>query len=650
MADETSTGPWVVQLLHKDFPNASFDLSEFAVGASEQGNNMWAGGFSGRPGLLADLLPSLKVSVQGLTPKGAINCCRTPLRAFWRYLDARESYFLSRGIAHQKVNRLHHITGVTFDSWMQGGPDGAWQAACPTYGRSLRPIIEDALHERDLDPIHTASISDPQLTPKDTVSDEEGVALIRYLRGRSIEIFRRWQRADALAAQGRDLAAIYLQHGRQGLKSLGLISEADAHATYRAVAEQVGTPAPSASDFMASLGYAQDRRLKKVSGWPCNVRWIDLIKGQHPTSEDVCILALLCMGRLAWNPSTLFSIDIANWHGPYDDRYEWVYAPKARAGGAFQHGVSETNQRTGAYSVLNRLIARSAPLRAWVPQNPSAHSTPSIVQRSPFVGVNMSPGAPVFVVNRDGDHAVNRRLRQCIQEHNAQPGALQVRDMTVSDFRDLAAAVMFRDSRYSMWVAQLLLGHASQRSTIRYGYRNASREESHRQVVMVVGDILDQARETGQMDPTLTRARVEGIEVTTDAKARLDAFRSQRTYAGVRCETPTDPPKHIDPENPRDGRTLCAQGHACVSRGCPVATVLPDSLDPICRSVAELEWRRERLGAVRWDNSSAAADLRTLRETLQQWPPAEVKTHLDRWRKLLTTGEHRPLILGGAHV
>jgi len=650
MADGSLDGPWVLLLRHRDYPHASVDLSELVRGASENNSVTWAGGFSGRPGLLADLWSALGVTFNGCTPKraGHFTCV---LRSFWRYLDAREAYFAKQGV-NERVDRLHQISGETFDSWLNPGPSDAWRQAPRGYGRSLRPIIESALDDASMGPIETSAIGEPRTTPKDTATDAEGLSLIRYLRARAVAILHRWQRADALASEGRDLGSIYELRGREGLNDFSPWTEADAHATYRAYARRLGVQLPTAAGFVAHLGY-RGSGPNEIGYWPLNesgpIAWKDLESGLYPTSRDASIIALLCLGRLAWNPSTLLSIDIDNWNAPYDDRHVWVYAPKARSGGAYQHGISETNHLSGVYRMLSSLIERSATIRAWVRQDPGVHSSPSIVIRSPFVGVNLCPGRRVFVADPEGDSTVNNWLRQCIREHNAQPGAIQVRDMTASDFRDVAAALMYRDSRYSMWVAQLLLGHTTQASTIRYVHRHASRQESHRLVMRVTENVLEQARDRGQIDPTLTRARIEGVELSPEALARLDAYRSRRTYGGAVCGAPTDPPGHIDPAHPRDGKTLCAQGHACVARSCPRAMVLPDSLDAIARSVAEMEWRRVRMSAVRWANSSADDDLRALLETLQQWPPADVQKHLDHWRQQLATGKHRPLAFGGLH-
>ena len=644
-------GQWVIHPGHPDYPGNAFDLSEFATGVDQCSIPGWKGSFTGRSLLLMDVWGALQVMLHGLTPN-RLAFFKSALRSFWRYLDSRERYLSGEGIANIRVERLHQITGVIFDGYMQPGPAGAWKQPSRNYGVTLRAIIEAAIDARDLKPLNANPIPRTRVTPKDTASDEEGIAIIRSLRAATMEIFRRWQAADLMAEQGRDLALDVSTRGRREKRSIEPATEADAHATYRAFISRTGIIAPFAADLWRSLGY--ERSSPRNSWWPTGpdgpIPWEKVAAGLYPTSADVSTIALLCIARLAWNPSTVLGIDIHDWCAPYDDQRMWIYSRKGRSSGRYQHGVCEAKNPSGPYSVLRRLIDRTQPLRAWVSDHQDDHPTPRIALRSPFIGLNLRKGHPIFVADPEGDATLRNRLRSCIAEHNTKLGAIQVRAMSPSDFRDLAAAVMFSDSRYSMWVKQILLGHASQRSTVLYGFRHASRRESHSKVVSVVKDVIDQVRETGEIDFALTRARAEQITVSSESIERLGLYRAQRTYAGAVCGSPTDPPKEIDPTNPRDGRTRCAQGHLCVAKSCPRATVLPDSLDAICRSVAEMEWRRSTLGMVRWASSSAQQGLMNLMEVLKEWPDEKVGAGLVAWREKIADGRHRPLLFGGSHA
>lgn len=650
VADRKKQDSFVIALRNRDYPDASIDLTELALGAPEtktgSGAYIWSGGFTGRPGLLGDLMPGLTASLHGRSRRNAQSIL-TALRSFWRYLDAREAHFASQGIARPRVEHLRQITGVIFEAWLQPGPDGAWAQAAVAYGKNLRPIIEQALHDHDLDELHTGAIPARERIPKDTASDEEGISLIRYLRSRCLSILQRWRNADVLAAQGRDLVALHRRAGHKGIKAWGEVTESDLHSTYRALATSIGIPAPELAELWSSLGYSATKN-KRPGWWPQNVALDDISTGLYPSSREVSIFALAATARLAWNPATLLNLDVNYWCSDYDEDHVWMFSVKARTG-SYQHGVSDRRKPSSAYQLVTRLIERSAPLRDWIAQNPEAHPLSTRALRSPWVGLSRKPGELLFVGDPETTDTLNAWLRHCIHEHNQQPGAIQVRDMGVSDFRDVAAAVMYRDSRYSLWLMQLLLGHRNQGTTTAYGFRHATRQETHRQVLRVVEAALDQAREDGAIDPTLIRAKIEGVEITPEGVARLNAYRATRTYAGANCIDPTSPPKEIDPTHPRDGKTKCVFGHLCVAKACPRAIVLKDSVDRIARSAAEYEWRRERLGGVRWTNSSAEAELQRLRETLRQWPEEEVDTRIRYWREQIASGKHEPLMFGGSH-
>ncbi len=82
---------WVLVCTHPDYQESSLDFAELGVGAGEappSGAKIhnWLGGFSGRPGLLNDLMPAITVSYRD---RPLISCqnLKGALRAFWRFLD-----------------------------------------------------------------------------------------------------------------------------------------------------------------------------------------------------------------------------------------------------------------------------------------------------------------------------------------------------------------------------------------------------------------------------------------------------------------------------------------------------------------------------------------------------------------------------------
>ena len=656
---------WIIRCRHPDYPNFTIDLSEFADGAetpsSRRGAHLWLGKFGGRPGLLDDLMPSI-IALFGGRPPVRLKFLKGVIRGFWRFLDAYEAWVESRAQFEYRIDRLHHVTGVILELFSQPGPDDRWTAAHDSHLSVMRTLILDAVNHHELPVLSVSSHTRRRATPRDPPSHEEGLSIIRYLRGEVASIFRRWQRADMLARDGRDLIAICAESGGRMPSELQA-TEADAHATFRALANRLGHPLPSIGAFYDAIPQ-HFRRKQLPKWWPRYderiaargrlagdlVSWSDCIAGAYPTSQDVATCALLCIARSAWNPGTLLNIEIDDWWNSYDQDHAWIYAKKDRAAGSLQHTISAKSHPTGIYRIVLRLIERNAPLRSWISENPESIPTPELALRSPWLGSSNKPSDLIFVADPRNTATLNGTLKTHVAGHNAQPEAkIQVRPISSSDFRDIAAAIMYKESRYNMWVLMLMLGHRSIATTRIYGYSRAGRQESHQLVSQVVSDMFDQALQTRRWDPALARARIEGIPVTSVGLQHLEEYRKTRTYSGAICKNPFDPPTNIDPGNPKDGRSRCVQGHLCVARGCPQGIVLNDSLADICKTVAELEWRRTHTGTVRFSVGSEEQDLFYLQETLKQWPAAKVAKQLALWRERIARGEHKPILYAGQH-
>lgn len=495
--------------------------------------------------------------------------------------------------------------------------------------------------------------------PKDTVTEEEGLRVIRHLAKEVALIFSEWRRADALAKDGRDLLAIATANG--GVLPVEIEStEADAHATFRAFVALTGKPHATVSE-LSRLTTVPSKKSLPV-WWPrhakdCDSRgvkageivsWDECRRGAYPGSVGVATIALLALARTGWNVATVLAMDCEDWSAPYDDDHLWLHSTKERSNGARQYSISRRRQGTGTYQIIAKLIQRNLPLReAAISAQGSLGLTPSEL-RSPWLGLNSKPGVALYVPSVHKGSSLGPVMRTHMEAINSQaPAGAKMRNVLPSDFRDIAAAVMYRDSRYNAWILMVMLGHKNMATTRAYGFRHAQREESHRQVVEVMSDVLEQVGRKRSWDPALTRAKIEGIKISDDALIRLENYRRSRTYSGAVCRDPHDPPASIDPSHPGDGVSRCIQGHLCVARACPQAIVLNDSLDDICKVLAELEFKRSMLGAVRFAAGSEQADMNFLVRTLEQWPKETVSKHLDHWRGQLKAGSHIPLMFAG---
>jgi len=195
------------------------------------------------------------------------------------------------------------------------GPGGEWKAFGPTQTAILRALILDAASLLELPRLFVPRLNGRAPLPKDPPTEDECRSLFRFLRDHVLRMYARWDRADSLALVGRDLAPLL---GAARLISKGLKpTEADAHATYRALVARTGHPIHSGETLRRAFGLFEKPAMP--SWWPKYsavdapfgrkpgdvISPRDLTSGLYPTFEDVVICALLCLWRSAWNLSTL---------------------------------------------------------------------------------------------------------------------------------------------------------------------------------------------------------------------------------------------------------------------------------------------------------------------------------------------------------
>jgi len=598
------------------------------------------------------MFPALHQLCAGATLRGGV-VRRSALVSFWRFLDTYETYMSEKGVPIRRIERLHDITSLHLQMYSTPGPEGSWKATKDTRVANIRSIIRAAISDQGLPELLLSRFSEPQQR-KETPDQESGIDFIRFLKLKVHAVLARWRRSDELAASGRDLIAAF----PDGIPRTILISEADAHATYRGHIKRTGNPILRLPTFMKALGirtgafpeyWARHEQGHARAGLPVNMH--ELASGLFPTSGDICLFYLLYLARSAWNPATVASIDIENWTSPYDDEHAWLFAAKVRSGGSLQWTVSSTNNATSCHAIVRALIERSLMLRTYASSNLGSSSLPDVSTRSPWVGVTVkASGYAIYVVDPYDTKTVNNRLTQFLKEYNATAKeGMKIPRMTSSEFRDVATAAIYKDSQYSSWITLILLGHKDLATSRRYGFRRSSYAESFSLLSGVVEDVLGQIAVKRKFDITLTRAKLAGMDISKADIDRLQTARRNRTADGSGCSNPYSPPIEIDPGNRRDGCDICVQQHRCAASGCPNAFVFSDSLQGLCKRVAELEHVQLTVGAVRFDSSSDAPDLRTLRLVLKQWSDEEVEAEVRRWRQAIADGIHMITWFAGRH-
>lgn len=662
-----------IRCRHRDYAHLKidFDFSELWDGAPENkpGIARWGGGFTGRPLLAAQLFPTIQ-AVTHVAKTRVIQSRRSYLRIFFRFLDGYERWCdqqNSAGLA-TKITKLEDITTHHLQMWKTPSPTGEWQQPDWSTYRGATQILSEATNR-----LGTAHLIVPAHARKDAIDRRDlpeeiiGRALVKALAKDAIRIWALWERSDALAEKGRNFVGesrvpLLLNGHDTGYTTIiveGGVTEADLHATYRAAIAANDDLPLGKKEFMRVWGYD---KVVTPSWWPRygtdhrdagkSVEFADLQAGLYPTADELGVLFLLFLARTGWNQSTAEMLDISNesnWCKEYTKKFVWLFSYKPRAA-HWQDTVSFKNHRTGAYQIIKRLMARTDKLRQAIEGDPALCNNFEIAKRSPWLyqRTSQKDKNPVRVELRSD--VLTDILQRVITSYNKQQADSAQHIPTrisPSDLRDIFAAVTYSNSGFSVFLTQLALGHKRISTAFHYLRRRAWRAESEKKKNDMFVALIDQIETHRIVDLTLLRANMDGIMVTETQIARLEAHRKSLTYVGLGCSDPTHPPTFIDPTNPRDGTTPCAQGHLCA--GCPKGRVFNDSLPSLGRRCAELESLRDTLPLDVFQNSSLADQLLVTRATLKQWPAKDVDSHVGHWAAKIACGEHRPIRFSGEH-
>lgn len=634
---------------HKDYLTASVctDFGELWVGSDGSRSKNWLGSFSGRPGLASDMFPVIKIVAASRRPQ-AMATLLHELRSFWRFLDAFESDIQS--FADERVDSVVSIDTIHGMRWLRP-IENKWAAARPEKYRSVLSIIQAARQIVGLGPVYWPPAKNPdRLVRTDSPSKVHGIKIIRLLTRKAHHIWKRWDDADAMAKAGRSLIGF----SKKELEEQS-VTEADIHATYREVIILTGDPAPVMSAFARKVGFSKSlpqwwprKKVGPRAGRAISIQ-SDILPGLYPTCEDLYCLVSLFMARSGWNPTTVFALDCSAdelWYRQYGEELVWIHSYKER-GREWQDTISPRGHSTHCFQIILRLLARTEALRKKAKDDISRSALPEVAVRSPWLSVSDS----TVIRSLTNDHLLRVRgfLTKLITAHNIEATVIdQLPIVKPSDFRDIFAEAAHRGGNYSVFITQLALGHKNSSTTRRYLRSLAWRKESESKLNTLVTEVFGQIEVHRVIDFTLLRATMDGVTITSEQIERLGVYRRNRTYSGLGCKSPHEPPEWIDPHHPHDGKAICAQGHRCAS--CPKGVVFKDSLPHLAKCLAELEWTRNHIGDVRWYESSDSVDIEVIRATLAQWPEEEVSRATSEWKRKIELGEHTILVsAAGTH-
>lgn len=634
---------------HKHKP-VLVDLEPFALGQQEGPSGNWLGPFTGRPLLIAELAPALRATL-GFASESTVSQFNHSLRAWWRLLDALEMQVPGSSGLLLRVERVAELGDLHRQRALDAGMDRYTFA--PFY--RMVNLVRKA---QGLRPFHWQL---PELAARRRhLPPTEHVNRVRLALKRGWFAARdRWERADSLLAGVPPANA----EEERLLKN---------YVRFQAAVKTMGHPRPGSGPLWGDMSPQVFNRQ--------GLHVPEMLRGFYPDAVDIRMAFCLCLASTGFNPSVLLSLDVSKPFiepHPKDPSRYLLWAHKARGNSdQVSEGLLKSQGSPGV--VIQSLMRRTQPLRDQLVRDLAVlrstdeelrrkgapvfeldRSKKAIVKleqgvRSPWLYV--VPGVQLITwLNRDTYASVSSEagagsfLDDVIEAINAKESASERRitgRLTPGDFRDAFAAYAYQMSGGAVLYVMKVLGHKQPTTTQVYLDNTLLNEESNRLYRTFSNALWHEIKVFGRADPTLVAKWSRDGDVSDEERERLTKYRTlKRSRLGVGCKDPTAPPKRIAPGFKADGKAECPVQRCtlCVEN----AVLFPDSVDGLCKRLAELRTIQEQMASLAFMESSFGEEMQNTELALQHFDPQVVASHLERWQNLIVRGEHRVLDFEG---
>lgn len=615
------------------------DLIDFSVGThgAKVRSGKWSGPFSGRPELIRELFPYIKISYSGLSV-GTINGLKGSLRTWWRLFDECEDIAPVRSV--MDINEVHGA--LARKSKIEQGAHAKFLALLNAFRRDHGCV-----------PLYWVSYSNrkPQ---SDLPEDWEVKAIHDTLKRRYFQTLDRWRDADKLAAEGFNwVGSLHKKPALEPWKT------PDIHATYRGVAEITGNPCPPKNLAISTLGLKYCKAFDQIS---------IPVYGLYPSKREVQSFFMLFLLRTGWNPQTALDIDVNSDYledHPVSPMFSVIRSVKRRAGSE-QVAVGAKKSTLSPGAIVLQLVERTKPLREALrsrldrvdqqlkalPGNEDLLREQARLRasvKSPWLFCVAKNECNILALASNTYHTEiggGGFVRSLISEINERrkEGQKINPSITSSDFRDAYVAFAYRNSGYSWLAAKIAAGHKSIESLKHYLRQRQWKAHSQSQVLHFTEKLWSEIQSRRVVDPAVLHALVQRGEVSEQQRLRWSAHKD-RTRVGVGCLDFKNPPKIISPEH--------QVGSGCRVQRCTLccnAVVFPDSLDHLARRQAELEFLRANIPLVAWTESSFGDELVATEEVLKQFDSSLTSARLLYWMHEISSGRHLVFGMEGTYA
>ncbi|WP_448647419.1 hypothetical protein [Pseudomonas mohnii] len=222
-------------------------------------------------------------------------------------------------------------------------------------------------------------------------------------------------------------------------------------------------------------------------------------------------------------------------------------------------------------------------------------------------------------------------LRRVVEGFEAIP------DVTVSDFRDMFALFVWKQTGGNVLAVMNMLSHTRLSSTSNYVDNNIINHENDVRASQLIDHLFLQLQ-AGQLDLTLLAHSMRFGDIDSAKIETLKQHRDlERSRIGVGCKDSRNPPEYIGSQAEAHGRCSAQRCLLCFDN----AVIFRDSLDGICMRTEELVVLATVIAVDVWIVSAFDMELKNCLRILQLFPPGDVVASRDRWSMLIASGEHR---------
>lgn len=618
----------------------------------------WAGPFTGRPELIAQLAPAIRDRMLPLAAK-SVEQVLVSLRAWWRLFDAVET------TAASALPSLTSVAQVT-DAHRQAALDSGMGRLEFSNFLFLANTTRTAI---GLKPLYWQS---PKQKPvnRHLPPQWQTDMVRRELKHRWFSVIDRWSLADNLRKHrvplvDRDAAPeAYLEQQR-------LLRN---YERFDVVAAETSSLRPDLDSLTKGVHLTTFYRH--------GFNFSDMLCGSYPTGDDIRTAFHLCLATTGWNPAVLLSLDATQAfieQHPKDPGRYILRGTKARAKDTEQLNEGLFKSQGSAGVVIQTLMARTTLLREslntdlhlcrtqFAQMTSTTHTVADMEAmrtritaleqgaRSPWLFISPRGKAEIQWLTDEnfakGSDRTKRKVTTFLDEfitaiNLKQPKDKQLSRLKASDLRDAYAAYQYHASGGSILYVMKALGHRVVRSTSGYLHNTLLKEE-HRKLFGTFSDALWSEMETyGRVDPTILAQRSRYGGISSEQRERLHNYRTMmRSRIGVACADPLNPPRHIDPRFKPDGKAMCHVQRCtlCLEN----AVLLPESLPGLCKRLAELRYLRSQMSVVAFQESSFLEETDNTELALLAFDAEESKRLLEEWEERITSGAHRVIEFDG---